>query len=144
MTYAGHDYTILYPSPWRVEADEVQKSGYTDTTISDPSDSRTLLRVDASDNPPSDPLAAAMPVINALRRQDGYQELALHRTTFNGYDAVYWEFTVPEAGVLLHKVDVFFTNEHGEGVAILTQAPEARYGAIASAFKAIRDSYSTS
>jgi hypothetical protein len=142
-TYAGHDYTILYPSSWFIEADEVQKSGYTDTTIRDPRDPRTLLRIDVSDNPPADVLAAAMPVVQALRRQSGYDELALTRTTFNGYDAVYWEFVVPEAGVPLHKVDVFFINEFGEGVAVLTQAPAARFGSVADAFEAIRSSYST-
>jgi Trypsin-like peptidase domain len=143
-TYRGHDYTILYPSSWTVEADEVQKSGYTDTTIRDPADSRTLLRIDLSDNPPGDALAAAMPVVNALRRQSGYQELALSRTTFNGYDAAYWEFVVPEGGVPVHKVDVFFTNEYGEGVAVLTQTPATRWDSVAAAFKAVRDSYMSS
>ena len=44
-----------------------------------------LLRIDVSQSPPSDVLAAAMPVVESLRRQAGYKELALERTTFNGY-----------------------------------------------------------
>jgi hypothetical protein len=142
-TYAGHNYTILNPSTWIIEADEVQRSGYTDTTIRDPKDPRTMLRIDVSNNPPADALASAMPVVQALRRQSGYDELALTRTTFNGYDAAYWEFVVPEAGISLHKVDVFFINEFGEGVAILTQAPATRFGTVADAFGTIRDSYTT-
>ncbi len=141
-TYAGHDYTILYPASWYVAADEVQKSGYTDTTIQAPQDPRVLLRIDVSQSPPAAVLAAALPVVQALRRQAGYQELALERTTFNGYNAVYWEFRVQEKGVLLHKVDVFLINNHGEGVAILTQAPDVTYSSVASAFEAIRASYS--
>jgi Trypsin-like peptidase domain len=144
-TYSGHDYTILYPSTWTIESDEAQKGGYTDTTIRDPSDSRRLLRIDVSDKPPpSDALAAAMLVVNSLRRQSGYQELALTRTTFNGYDAAYWEFVVPERGVPVHKVDLFFINEYGEGVAILTQTPATQWQGAAAAFKAVRDSYTTS
>lgn len=142
-TYAGHDYTILYPSAWYVEADEVQKSGYTDTTIRAPDDPQVLLRVDVSEAPPADVLAAAMPVVRALRRQSGYQELDLERTTLNGYAAVYWEFVVPEGGVLLHKVDVFLINQYGEGVAILTQGPKARFDSLSDAFAGMRGSYST-
>jgi hypothetical protein len=143
-TYAGHDYTILYPAGWDIVADEAQKSGYTDTTIESPDDLRVLLRIDVSPSPPASVLASAMPVVRALRRQTGYQELGLERKTLNGYDAVRWEFIVPEGGVLLHKVDVFLINSHGEGVAILTQAPESIYSSLTDAFEAMRSSYAES
>ncbi len=126
-----------------VTADELQKSDYIDTTIQAPNDPHLLLRIDVKQSAPSDVLAGAMPVVNTLRREVGYKELALERTTFNGYDAVYWEFLVSENGVLLHKVDVFFINDYGEGVALLTQAPAALWNSAASAFAAIRASYST-
>jgi hypothetical protein len=77
-----------------------------------------------------------------LRRQPGYRELALVRTTFNGYDAIYWEFLVSQAGVLLHKVDIFFIDQYGEGLGVLTQAPAAAWSSWASTFAALRESLS--
>jgi Trypsin-like peptidase domain len=78
-----------------------------DTTIRDPQDPRALLRIDVSDNPPGNALSAAMPVVQAVRRQSGYKGACFEPDDVQRYDAVYWEFLVPEAGELLHKVDVF-------------------------------------
>ncbi len=49
--YDGHAVAINYPSGWRIEAAEVPKPGYTDTTIVSPGDPNTLLRVDVTPRP---------------------------------------------------------------------------------------------
>lgn len=99
-----------------------------------------MVRVDVTPNAPPRLEAHARPVIDALRRVPGYRELALRKISFNGYPALWWEFLVPESGVLLHKVDVFFLDESGDGVALLTQAPAADWGSWTTLFATVRSS----
>jgi hypothetical protein len=71
----------------------------------------------------NDPVEASAPVVRVLSIQPGYQALVYERTTFAGYDALYWKYLVREHDVLLHKVDVFFVDSYGEGFAVLTAEP---------------------
>jgi S1-C subfamily serine protease len=140
-TYDGTNFAVDYPADWEVQAAEKATTYGSDTTIADPRDAKTLLRVDLSSDPPSDPADGAQPVVDVLRKSPGYREIDLTRSTFLGHEAVVWEFVVRESGRLLHKQDVFFVDDHGRGVAILTQAPDANYEGVRSDFAALRGSY---
>jgi serine/threonine-protein kinase len=135
-TFSGHAFSISYPSGWSIEDAEKPESYGTDTTFVSPSDPNMILRVDVQANPPtSDPMAAAQPVINQLQQEPGYSQIDLSRTTFEGFPAVHWEFTVEESGELLQKEDVFFTDTaNGDSVAVLTAAPASEYGQLANQF----------
>ena len=126
VAYEGQTFAILYPSTWEIVSSERAMSwgGY-DTTIQAEGDPSRLMRVDVTldANSPS-PEAAAAPVIKALRPQRGYAELSLEHIDFNGYDALRWEFTVEERGLLLHKIDIFFIDELGNTWALLAQSPD--------------------
>jgi hypothetical protein len=132
---------VSYPSDWRVEAAEAQKSGYFDTTIRDATEPNVYLRVDVDPSvPTTDPVEASAPVVRFLSTQPGYRALAYERTTFAGYDALYWEYLVREHGVLLHKVDVFFVDSYGEGFAVLTQSTASQWNAWVTTFETLRNS----
>ncbi len=145
-TYNGQAFSIQYPAGWSVKSAETQQSWGTDTTIVSPSDPNVLLRVDVSPNTTvTDPLTAAQPVINQLQQEPRYQQLDLTSGTFDGFPAEHWGFRVDESGVLLRKEDEFFIDSgNGDGVAVLTQAPAADYGAYSSQFAALRQSLSMS
>lgn len=77
-----------------------------------------------------------------LRGEAGYREISLSHVTFNGYNALRWEFEVPEHGVLLHKIDTFFTGNRGGDWGILEQAPASQWGQVSSSFDAMAASFS--
>jgi S1-C subfamily serine protease len=140
-TFSGDYFSIAYPQGWRVEAGEESKGTYLDTTITDPADESTLVRVDV--NPgvgAADPMSFAKALEPDLERQAGYQRIELRRSTFQGYDSVRWEFVVRESGVLLHKVDVFFISDNGDGFALLTQTQDSMYGDSEALFDQVRAS----
>jgi serine/threonine protein kinase len=141
-SFNGNAFSISYPASWQVKSAEQPHSYGTDTTLVSPTNSDTLLRVDVQANTSTtDPMAAATPVINALRTVPGYQQVDLSRGTFQGFPAVHWEFIVPESGVTLHKEDEFFyDSNNSSSVAILTQAPASQYGRLASDFSTLRQS----
>lgn len=140
-TFNGQAFSISYPLSWQVKDAEQNKGTYTDTTFVSPNDSNTLVRVDYSPNPPSDPMTAAQPVINGLQGQPGYKRLALRRGTFDGFPAVRWKFRVLESGVLLQKEDLFIVGGTGSiGFGVLTQAPASTYAGLAPTFAKLRRS----
>lgn len=134
-SYTGTYFDIDYPNTWTVQDAEQSKGSYLDTTIVSPDDPDILIRVDVTPGASSpDPETAAAPVVAALRRERGYQELGYSLFTFEGYNALYWEFLVPEGGVLLHKEEVVFTSNNGDDFGVLVQAPASVYGAYSSFF----------
>lgn len=139
-TFDGDYFSIDYPAYWDVETAEASKGEYLDTTIRDPGDEKVMLRVDVTPGLVEDPAANARSLARALSRLPGYEELEFSRRDFGGYDAVWWEFLVEEDGVLVHKVDVFFTSDAGDQVAVLTQAPADVFDQWVDAFDAIRAS----
>jgi hypothetical protein len=142
-TFPGRVFTIEYPTGWQIKSDEKSESWGTDTTIVSPTDSNTYLRVDVSPNTTaSSPRAAAQPVISQLEKDPGYQQLDQSSETFNGTQALHWEFRVEQSGVIVHKEDVFFTAPNGDGVAVLTQAPDSEYEALRGQFAKLRKSLS--
>jgi serine/threonine-protein kinase len=140
-TFDGEYFDVGYPAGWVVEAAEVSKGSYIDTTIRNPEARGELVRVDMSPGSGSDPLRNALGVERGLTRQAGYRRLALERTTLNGHDAVWWEFNVSEGGTLLHKVDLFLTDAAGNSFAILTQSTEDAWQERQATFEQVRASF---
>jgi hypothetical protein len=138
-TYTGTDFSIGYPTGWQIKASEAAKSFGTDTTIADPSDDASLVRVDVSAKPATtSAMSQAQPVVDALRHAAGYREIDL---TDSG-SSVHWEFEDTEHGRTVHKEDVFFTDQAtGYGVAVLTQAPTGSYEQLRATFDDVRASY---
>jgi len=48
---------------------------------------------------------------------------------------------VPENGVLLHKIDLFFVGDTGSEWGVLTQAPADQWSAAEAAFAAIDNTF---
>lgn len=139
QTYPGTDFSIDYPSSFTIVSAEANKGTYFDTTIES---GNYLIRVDENPTGGSGSVdAAAAPVLAGLRTENGYRELSLTHTTFQGYEALRWEFEVPERGTLLHKTDTFFITGTGSEWAILSQAPAVDWARVAPAFSAIESSF---
>src|SRR5581483_2522907 len=82
-TYPGAYFSIDYPNTWTVQDAEQSKGSYLDTTIVSPDDPSILIRVDVTPGANSpNPERAAAPVVAALRREQGYQELDYTTFTF--------------------------------------------------------------
>jgi hypothetical protein len=145
-TYAGGDFSVDYPDTWNVDAAEVSKGSYYDTTIRSLSNPDLMVRVDVTpySGTAIDASSAARGVEQVLVGQSGYRELAFTPSTFNGYGSVDWRFIVREGGVPLEKQDTFFVDDQGDGVAILTQAPVGQFARWRSAFAHIRQSLAVS
>ena len=145
-TYSGSDFSVDYPDTWNVDAAEVSKGSYYDTTIRSLSNPDLMVRVDVTPYAGTtiDVSSAARGVEQGLVGQSGYRELAFTPSTFNGYDSVDWRFVVREGGVPLQKEDTFFVDDQGDGVAILTQAPVGQFARWRSAFAHIRQSLAVS
>jgi hypothetical protein len=137
-SYTGSDFTILYPRGFAITAAEVNKGSYYDTTIED---GDYLIRIDENPTGLNDPDASAAPVLKQLRSESGYRELSVEHVTFEGQDALRWEFEVPEAGVLLHKVDIFFTGTRGSDWGVLVQAPASQWSSVANALTLLQSSF---
>ena len=141
-TFTGQVFTIQYPSGWNIKSNEQQHSWGTDTTIVSPSDANTYLRVDVTPNTSaSSPRESAQAVITQLEKDPGYQQIDLSTETLAGVEALHWEFNVEESGVMLRKEDVFLQRNR-TSVAVLTQAPSAKYETLRSQFTALRNSFS--
>ena len=140
-TFSGSHFSVAYSATWDVEAAEVQKVGYLDTTIHNSANPQVMLRVDvAPGGAKRDLVSSAQRLERQLRTQPDYRRLDFRRTSFEGYDALRWEFLVTERGSLLRKVDIFFETGSGDGFAILTQAPASTYALWRRLFTQLRNS----
>lgn len=130
--YNGQSFALRYPRGWVVRNAEKNEGTYVDTTILNPSNPAWLLRIDTGfgHNSPS-PAYAAAPVIKQLRGEHGYHKISLKHVTFLGYAALRWEFTIPEGGRKVRKVDIFFTDASGNDWGILFQAPATQWATAA-------------
>jgi hypothetical protein len=127
-TFDGSYFSVDYSGSWYVEADEADKGSYLDTTIRNSANPNVMLRIDVTPGAATgDPARSARQVEHALRSQPGYRLLDFSRIDFHGHPALRWEFEVNENGTVLRKVDIFFENDAGDGLAVLTQAPAATY-----------------
>jgi hypothetical protein len=141
-TFVGTSFSIAYPHGWAIDAAEVSKGPYFDTTIIHPAEKLTLIRVDVSPGlKKGDAAKHARGLEALLRRQSGYGLIDLRRIAFAGHDdAVRWEFVVNQDSTPIHKVDVFFVDPHQGLFAVLTQAPEPAYPVWVRIFERVRSS----
>jgi S1-C subfamily serine protease len=127
QNYVGGDFAIEYPAGW-VVSHIPEGGGNRDTTFAPPGGggSGPLMRVDENPNAGGlTPQAAAAPVIAALERDPSYVNLGITQDTFNGLPSLRWEFQNTVGGVVMHKVDEFFTDSSGHGWGVLIQAPQS-------------------
>ena len=138
-TFTARAFSIKYPAGWIIQTNQKRYPWGTDTTVVSPANAHTLLRVDVSPNlKTSDPLSASRAEISQVSQQPGYQQLGLTSNTVNGNPGERWEFLVNDNGVVEHSVDQFIVTPHGDGLAILTQAPASQYASLAEEFTALR------
>jgi eukaryotic-like serine/threonine-protein kinase len=128
-------YRIRYPEGW-----EVVPLDETRTDFRDP-ETGTLVRVDWTDQPGPDPVAAWESYSQDFAAQhEGYQEIRIDPAEFQGYSAAEWEFTYVDGGTTLHAIDLgFVTGDYG--FALFMQAPEDEWAAMQDEFEAFKDSF---
>jgi eukaryotic-like serine/threonine-protein kinase len=128
-------YRIRYPEGW-----EVAQLDATRTDFRDP-ESGTLVRVDWTDQPGPDPVAAWESYSQDFAADhEGYQEIRIDPAEFQGYSAAEWEFTYVEGGTTLHAIDLgFVTGDFG--FALFMQAPEDEWADMQDEFEAFKASF---
>jgi eukaryotic-like serine/threonine-protein kinase len=128
-------YTIAHPEEW-----EVSPLDDTRTDFRDP-ETGTLLRVDWTDQPGPDPVAAWESYSKDFAADhEGYEEIRIDPAEFQGYEAAEWEFTFVSGGTTLHAVDLgFVTGDHG--FALFFQAPEDQWADMQDEFEAFKGSF---
>ena len=111
-------YRIAHPPGW-----SVVPLGDTRTDIRHPSNG-TYLRVDWTDAPGDDPVAAWESLSDAFAAShDNYSEMRIDATEYDGYEAAIWEFTYSEGGADLHAIDLgFVTGDYGFALNFQTRA----------------------
>jgi hypothetical protein len=76
-----------------------------------------------------------------LRNQPGYRELGLRRISFEGHDALHWQYVVDQRGRSVRRDVLRFTDDGGRGITIVTQAPADQYRTWARSLAGTRGSY---
>jgi hypothetical protein len=139
--FAGSYFSLEYAGSWNVDAADLDKGSYLDTTLRSSANPNVLVRVDVSPGVAmADPAVSARKLERILRQQPGYRRLDFRRINFKGQPAFRWEFQVAEGGPLLRKVDIFFNDQAGHGYGVLTQAPAATYALWRRFFQQTRNS----
>lgn len=142
------NFSIAYPVGWTVERQDVVPAGanYRDTTIKrDLLDPHYVVRVDVS--PAVETSKAVNDVVAGLSKNPSFRVLTrrpISLTTSSGtYDAIYLEFLMnhPDTGVLMHTVDILFSDNRGRSFAVLTRAPESDYSNLVLLFERVRSSF---
>jgi hypothetical protein len=115
-------FSLRHPPEWELVPDSVDADSI---DFRDPA-SGTYLRVDWTDAPGDDPVAAWEEQAESFAASHaGYDEIRIEPTTYKGFDAAIWEFEYDEGGARLHALDLgFVTDEHGFALFFQTQADE--------------------
>ncbi|MBA2529462.1 MAG: serine/threonine protein kinase [Euzebyales bacterium] len=93
--------SVAFPPGWEV----VPRDG-TRTDLRDP-DSGTYMRVDYTDDPGDDPVAAWEEQSESFdARHDNYREIGIEPFDFRGDDAALWEYTYSDGGADLHAYNL--------------------------------------
>jgi hypothetical protein len=119
--YQGQAFSIAYPAGWWVHNAEQPTRRGTQTTILDPADHARSIRIVVTAEPTPAP--------------------AGRHTTFEGHDAVRWSQRVTRHGRALRVDGLFFEDDAGRGVTILTQAPVRDDAAVTAQLAGARDSF---
>jgi eukaryotic-like serine/threonine-protein kinase len=120
--YVYHDaegFSIALPPGWK----RTGNNGYDTGSTFQGSDGRKLL-VDWTHSPHASALkdwqnAAA----NAASTMDGYQQIALHKADYRGYNAADWEYKRQQAGKQVHVLNRGMVTDADHGYAIMFTTP---------------------
>ncbi|MEO5678082.1 MAG: hypothetical protein ABIS47_00250, partial [Acidimicrobiales bacterium] len=116
-------YSVAYPPAW-----QVKKLDATRTDLVDPA-SGTYLRVDWT-NKPADPLEAWQRASAAFgASHEGYEQLRLEETTFQGSPGAIWEYRYDSGGGRLHATNLTFVPSEQRAYALNFQAADAGWDA---------------
>ena len=114
-------YSIAHPPTWQVRRLQDNR-----TDITDPQ-TGTYLRVDWSDKP-AEPLEAWQRSSKAFgERYQGYEELRLERTEFQGYPGAIWEYRYNVGNARLHASNLTFVPSKDRAYALNFQTSDARW-----------------
>jgi len=120
-TEAG--YSVAYPSGW-----QVRKLDATRTDLIDPA-TGTYLRVDWTKDP-ADPLEAWQRSSKAFgSSHQGYQEIRVAETEFQGYPGAIWEYRYDAGGGRLHASNLTFVASEERAYALNFQTADGRWDA---------------
>jgi hypothetical protein len=119
--YQGQAFSIAYPAGWWVHNAEQPTRHGTQTTIIDPADHARSIRIEVTARAGHAP--------------------AGRRSTFEGRRAVRWHDRVTRHGRTVRVDGLFFADDAGRGVTILTLAPARGYAALAGSLAGARDSF---
>lgn len=130
-------YTVSYPEGWSPSVVDDTRTDFVDP------DSSTYLRVDWTDQPGDDPVAAWEAFEGDFAAShSGYERITIEPLTFQGMDAAWWEFTYGDGGTQLHAVDLgFVTTDGSYGFALNFQTAEGDWESSQETFQAIQDSF---
>lgn len=117
----GH--SVAYPEEWEVNVNSVGDGSSVDFT--DP-ESRAYMRVDWTDTPGTDVVGTAQNFEEDFAaRMDDYHRVRLKAATFQGFEAVDWEYTFTDGGADFHAVNLqFVTEDYGFALNFQTPADE--------------------
>ena len=112
-------YTVAHPPTWQVKRREGRIVDLTDPQT------RTYLRVDWNDKP-RDPLVAWQEQSRFFAgKYQGYEELRLERTEFQGYPGAIWEYRYNVDGGRAHASNLTFVTSKDRAYALNFQTSDA-------------------
>jgi len=116
-------YSVAYPSSW-----QVRKLDGTRTDLVDPA-TGTYLRVDWTKDP-ADPLKAWQRSSKAFgSSHQGYEEIRVAETEFQGYPGAIWEYRYDAGGGRLHASNLTFVTSEQRAYALNFQTADSRWDA---------------
>ncbi len=116
-------YSVAYPSGW-----QVRKLDATRTDLIDPA-TGTYLRVDWTKDP-ADPLEAWQRSSKAFgSSHQGYQEIRVAETEFQGFPGAIWEYRYDAGGGRLHASNLTFVTSEQRAYALNFQTADSRWDA---------------
>ncbi|HEX2294712.1 MAG TPA: serine/threonine-protein kinase [Actinomycetota bacterium] len=128
-------YRVSYPAGWTVNP-----LGDTRTDFRDP-ETGAYLRMDWTPAPGDDPVAAwESQSASFATRHDGYEELRIDETTFQGFPAAEWEYTYVDGGAELHAINIGVVTDT-YGYALNFQTPAGDWEESQALFEAIKESF---
>lgn len=136
-TYTDEDlgYSLQVPAHWEVVPLDGDMTDFRDPA------SPTYLRVDYTSDPPESAVGAweEMSASFASRRE-GYEEIRIQPTTYQGFRGAVWEYRYTESGVTLHAANLGFgTDQFGHALNFVTAENEWR--ASQETFELIQSSF---